>query len=261
MLCELAEPLSLKLSVAHMDHGVRGDSAREDARFVEELARSLGLLADVARWQPDRAGHFEADARRARYDWLMQVARARGAGAVAVGHTRDDQAETIVHRIVRGTGPRGLAGIPARRSLANDPGLFLVRPLLRVSRREIRDYLAAIGQPFREDETNATLTGTRGRIRNDLLPKLAADYNPAVGEVLVRLGALCGLLARTIEREALRGAVRDASRRRSTRLCSSAGCCSRRRGSCERKCSDASGDRLAGPSGACRLRGGGGWPL
>jgi tRNA(Ile)-lysidine synthase len=210
VLCELAEPLSLSLSVAHLDHGVRGDAAREDARFVEELARSLGLEADLARWQPDRTGHFEADARRARYDWLTQVARARGAGAVAVGHTRDDQAETILHRILRGTGPRGLAGIPARRSLVKDSGLFLVRPLLRVSRREIRDYLDAVGQPFREDETNATLTGTRGRIRNDLLPKLAAEYNPAVREALLRLGELSGSLARTIDREAL-GAARRAT--------------------------------------------------
>ena len=206
VLCELAEPLSLSLSVAHLDHGVRGEAARADAAFVAELAQSLGLEADMARWQPDRAGHFEDDARRARYDWLTQVARARGAGAVAVGHTRDDQAETILHRILRGTGPRGLAGIPARRSLTKDPGLFLVRPLLRVSRGEIRDFLAAIGQPFREDETNATLAGTRGRIRNDLLPKLATEYNRGVGEALLRLGELSGSLARAIEREALAAA-------------------------------------------------------
>ncbi len=206
VLCELAEPLSLSLSVAHLDHGVRGDAARADALFVAELAQSLGLPVDLARWRPDRAGHFEADARRARYDWLTQVARGRGAGAVAVGHTRDDQAETILHRILRGTGPRGLAGIPSRRSLAKDPGLFLVRPLLQVWRREIREYLAAIGQPFREDETNAALTGTRGRIRNDLMPKLGAEYNPAVGEALLRLGELSGSLARTIEREALAAA-------------------------------------------------------
>jgi tRNA(Ile)-lysidine synthase len=210
VLCELAEPLGLVLTVAHLDHGVRGEAARADALFVAELAKSLGLEAVVGRWQPDRTGHFEVDARRARYDWLTQVARARGAGAVAVGHTRDDQAETILHRILRGTGPRGLAGIPAQRWLAKDPGLLLVRPMLQVSRQEIRAYLASINQPFREDETNAVLSRTRSRIRHDLLPKLAAEYNPAVSGALVRLGELSRSLARFIEREAL-AVVRSAT--------------------------------------------------
>jgi tRNA(Ile)-lysidine synthase len=203
VLCEIKEPLGLVLSVAHLDHGVRGEAARADARFVAELAESLDLEVDLASWQPGRAGHFEADARRARYDWLAQVARARGAGVVAVGHTRDDQAETILHRILRGTGPRGLAGIPARRLLGKNPRLLLVRPLLQVWRREIREFLASIRQPFREDETNAVLKGTRSRIRHDLLPKLAAGYNPAVSGALVRLGELSGSLARVVEREAL----------------------------------------------------------
>ncbi len=203
VLCEIKEPLKLVLSVAHLDHGVRGEAARADARFVAELAESLDLEVDLARWEPGRAGHFEADARRARYDWLAQVARARGAGVVAVGHTRDDQAETILHRILRGTGPRGLAGIPARRLLAKDPRLLLVRPLLQVWRREIREFLASKRQPFREDQTNAALEGTRSRIRHDLLPKLAAEFNPAVSGALVRLGELSGALARVVEREAL----------------------------------------------------------
>jgi tRNA(Ile)-lysidine synthase len=202
VLCQIAKPLGLSLSVAHLDHGARGGAARGDAAFVAELARSLGLPVDLGQWQPTRAAHFESDARRARYDWLTKVARERGAGAVAVGHTRDDQAETILHRIVRGTGPRGLAGIPARRALAAEPKLALVRPLLGTSRRGIREYLNAIGQPFREDETNALLTRTRSRIRHDLLPKLAAEYNPAVDRALLRLGAISASLARAIDRDA-----------------------------------------------------------
>ena len=202
VLGQIAEPLGLSLSVAHLDHGVRGGAARGDAAFVAELARSLGLPVDLGQWQPTRGAHFEADARRARYEWLAQITRARGASAVAVGHTRDDQAETILHRIVRGTGPRGLAGIPARRLLAAEPKLALVRPLLGVSRRAIRVFLNAIGQPFREDETNASLTRTRTRIRHDLLPKLAAEYNPAVSRALVRLGALSGSFARAVDRDA-----------------------------------------------------------
>jgi tRNA(Ile)-lysidine synthase len=210
VLCGLVRRLDLVLSVANLDHGVRGEAARGDAEFVEGLANSLGLPLDLGRWQPDRGGHFEADARRARYGWLTQVARARGAGAIAVGHTRDDQAETILHRIVRGTGPRGLAGIPARRTLCGDSGLALVRPLLRVSRREIREFLKSIDQTFREDETNAALTRTRSRIRHDLLPKLAAEYNPAVSEALVRLGELSASHERTIARDAS-AAVRSAT--------------------------------------------------
>ncbi len=210
VLFGLAEPLGLVLSVAHLDHGVRGEAARADAAFVVELAHSLGLPIDLGEWQPVRESHFEADARRARYDWLMQVARERGAGALAAGHTRDDQAETIIHRILRGTGPRGLAGIPVRRTLAAKPRLTLVRPLLQVSRRELREFLNTIDQPFREDETNAALSRTRSRIRHDLLPKLAAEYNPAVGEALVRLGKLSASLMHSIDRD-IRAAARGAT--------------------------------------------------
>ena len=113
VLHQLAGPLGLRLSVAHLDHGVRGEAARADAAFVAALAGSLGLPFVLGTWQPTRSGHFESDARRARYDWLTEVAHARGASVIAVGHTRDDQAETILHRIIRGTGPRGLAGMPA----------------------------------------------------------------------------------------------------------------------------------------------------
>jgi tRNA(Ile)-lysidine synthase len=130
---------------------------------------------------------------------LVETARARAAEVVAVGHTRDDQAETILHRIVRGTGPHGLAGMLQVRVLSRDPRIALVRPLLDVPRRAIREHLGALGQPFREDETNADLTRTRSRIRHDLLPKLAADYNPRVVEALVRLARLAAASRRAIE--------------------------------------------------------------
>jgi tRNA(Ile)-lysidine synthase len=197
------------LSVAHLDHGVRGEAARADAAFVAELAGSLGLPFDLGVWRPLRAGHFESDARRARYTWLTEIARARGASAVAVGHTRDDQAETILHHIVRGTGLSGLAGIPSRRVLAPDPEITLVRPLLRTSRRAIRVYLAALEQPFCADQSNLDLARTRARIRHDLLPKLALECNPNVVGALVRLGALTASSLRAIEVN-LQPLVRDA---------------------------------------------------
>src|SRR5215467_9743634 len=84
LLHRLAPSAGLRLSVAHLDHGVRGEAARADAAFVAELAASLGLPFDLGRWQPRRAGHFESDARRARYEWLVEVARRRGADVVAV---------------------------------------------------------------------------------------------------------------------------------------------------------------------------------
>jgi tRNA(Ile)-lysidine synthase len=197
-LVALAPGLELRLSVAHLDHGARGEASASDARFVAELASTLGLPFDLGRWRPGRSGHFESDARRARYAWLAEVAHARGASAVAVGHHRDDQAETILHRVLRGTGPRGLSGMPARRPLAE--GVTLVRPLLSVGRDEIRAYLESLGQPWREDATNADTARTRARLRHDLLPKLAAEYNPRVAEALVRLGRLAGAEHRAWER-------------------------------------------------------------
>lgn len=198
VLHELAPETGLQLFVAHLDHGVRGEGARRDAEFVAGLAEELGLPFVLGRWQPTREAHFEADARRARYAWLKEIAKARGAAAIAVGHTRDDQAETILHRILRGTGPRGLAGIPARRGLGDS--ITLVRPLLSVSREELRAYLGTLGQAYRDDPTNTDLAHTRARIRHDLLPKLAAEYNPRVVESLTRLGELAGASHRALLR-------------------------------------------------------------
>jgi tRNA(Ile)-lysidine synthase len=190
LLHALAPALGLTVAVAHLDHGARGAESDADAAFVAALADALGLPCEVGRWTPERPAHFEADARRFRYAWLAGVATRRGADVVAVAHTREDQAETILHRIVRGTGPRGLAGMPASRPLA--PGVTLVRPLLDQSRDDLRAYLAALGQPHREDPTNADTTRTRARLRHELIPLLEAGYNPRVVEAIVGLGRLAG---------------------------------------------------------------------
>ncbi len=185
VLHEFRSQLGLDLSVAHLDHGTRSTSA-DDAEFVAELARSLELPFELGHWKPTRQAHFEADARRARYSWLTEVATKRGASAVVVGHTRDDQAETILHRILRGTGPLGLRGIASRRPLTES--VSLIRPLLDCSREDLRHYLIAIDQPWREDPTNLDQSRTRSRLRHDLIPKLSAEYNPKVNDALVRLG-------------------------------------------------------------------------
>jgi tRNA(Ile)-lysidine synthase len=206
----LAADLGLKLSVAHLNHGVRGEAAQADADFVASLAQSLELPFDLGHWSPQSTSHFESAARRARYAWLAEIATARGATAIAVGHTMDDQAETILHRILRGTGPRGLAGMQPIRRIDKTSKIRLVRPLLTVPRAAIRDYLATLNQPYREDETNTDPSHTRARIRHDLLPKLATDYNPNITAALVQLGKLARSSqqavandARTIVREAL----------------------------------------------------------
>ncbi len=212
ILDELTSEFDLRLSVAHLDHGARGEEGREDARFVAELAEELGLPFDLGQWRASRPGHFEADARRARYEWLAGIARERESAFVAVGQTLDDQAETILHRVVRGTGLRGLAGMPERRKLA--PGMTLVRPLLGVTRLEVRYYLAMIGQGFREDSTNLDTSRTRARIRLELLPGLADRYNPNVAEALVGLARIASEASRTLERIAagrLTGLVLDSS--------------------------------------------------
>ena len=261
LLHQLGPSAGLRLSVAHLDHGVRGEAAREDAAFVAGLAASLGLPFDLGRWQPSRPGHFESDARRARYDWLAEVARSRGAGVVAVGHTRDDQAETILHRILRGTGPRR-AGRHARDAgrLAEDPEIELVRPLLDVSREQIRDYLQALGQPCREDASNADITRTRARIRHDLLPKLAAEYNPKVAEALVRLGELAAASGARSRPTCARWRRRPSSPARRIAWCSSTGSCARSPPSSGPRSSTPSGGAPAGPRRACRPGDGGGWP-
>jgi tRNA(Ile)-lysidine synthase len=181
-----------KLWVAHFNHGLRGAQSDADEQFVEKLAASLGLGFRTGR-PPGVAvaagsDGLEAAARGARYAFLSAIAEQLGARYLAVAHTADDQAETILHRALRGTGPAGLAGMARVRALTE--AVSLVRPLLGQRRAELRDYLKSIGQDWREDATNAQTDATRNWIRNELLPAVAERVNPAVVEALVRLGAL-----------------------------------------------------------------------
>jgi tRNA(Ile)-lysidine synthase len=183
---------------AHLNHGLRGAESDGDEAFVAELCAALAATGvpalsfvsrrlDAAAEARAAGANLEATARRLRYEWLAEVARAAGAAWVATGHTADDQAETVLHRLLRGTGLQGLRGVAGRRDLA--PGVGLVRPLLQTTRAEVRAYLESLGQPFRVDSSNSDLTRMRNRIRHELLPHLAARYNPAVASVLARLAA------------------------------------------------------------------------
>jgi tRNA(Ile)-lysidine synthase len=210
-----------RLWVAHFHHGLRGADADADEQFVARLAGSLKLGYRVGRaphGQLAATGDgLEAAARRARYAFLTDAAEQIGARYVAIAHTADDQAETILHRVLRGTGPAGLAGMPPLRML--DGAVSMVRPLLAVRRQELRDYLQAVGQDWREDATNAGTDATRNWIRHEMLPAVAARVNPGVVDALLRLGTLAaemqsllaplaaGLLDRAIDRQAGGGFV------------------------------------------------------
>jgi tRNA(Ile)-lysidine synthase len=172
-LLALAPSLGLALHVAHVDHGLRPDSGY-DAGFVEALGRRLGVPVAVERVRVDVRGTSpEAAARAARYAALERVADRVGAGRIALGHTADDQAETVLMRLLERAGVRGLAGIPAVR------GRF-IRPLLDARRADVLAHLREAGLPWVEDPSNRDPKFLRNRIRHELLPLLAGAYGPDV---------------------------------------------------------------------------------
>lgn len=170
----------LTLSVGHVQHHLRQPEAEHDARFVEALAAELGLdfhrvdLTPPPRPRPrPGAANIESWARRQRYAALAQMAETCGAEFISTAHHADDQLETLLMRMLRGTGVAGLRGIAWRRRLAHE-GLSVVRPMLGVTRAEVLDFLQTLGQAWREDHTNADLTRDRARLRHEVLPVLRA---------------------------------------------------------------------------------------
>jgi tRNA(Ile)-lysidine synthase len=175
VLKELA-PASLA-GVAHFNHKWRADASDEDERFAADLANRFALPFFPADAIPSR-GNREQEARRARLKFFSTLGT-----TIALGHTRDDQAETVLFRFLRGSGLAGLAAIPP---IA--PGI--IRPLIDITRAEIEHYLRSRNIPWREDASNADLTFARNRIRHQLLPQLTRDWNPNLTETLARLADL-----------------------------------------------------------------------
>ncbi|HEV7552466.1 MAG TPA: tRNA lysidine(34) synthetase TilS [Candidatus Angelobacter sp.] len=190
ILVELRDTLSIVLSVAHFHHQIRGAEADADKQFVEELAGNLQLefhfgSANVPGHAAENSISIETAARELRHRWFAELIKQGKADKIATAHTLDDQAETVLMRILRGTGARGLAGIaPAHQ--AN----HLIRPLLTTRRREVEAYLEAKGQCWREDSTNLDLGHTRNRVRHTLMPLLEREFNPAIRETLADLADL-----------------------------------------------------------------------
>lgn len=181
-----------KLYAAHLNHGLRGIEADADEAWLKVLCAPMdvpleAVKADVTAIAALQGDGWEAAARTARYEFLQQTAERLGARFVATAHTADDQVETVLQRILRGTGLKGLAGIPFTRPLSES--VSLVRPLLTLRRQDILAYLAALGQDYRTDSSNADPRWTRNRLRHELLPLLRERYGADVDAALVRLAA------------------------------------------------------------------------
>jgi len=181
VLRELAPQWDLRLSLLHLNHGLRGEESRQDEQFVRDLAARLGIEAtiravDVAA----TADNLEQAARHARLTFFRERLACGEVARIATGHTANDQAETVLFRFLRGSGGAGLAAI---RPVTAEG---IVRPLLAAGRADVEQYLRERGIAWREDSSNATLQFARNRIRHQLLPQLAREWNPAIGETLSR---------------------------------------------------------------------------
>jgi tRNA(Ile)-lysidine synthase len=199
-LVQLRGDHALELHVAHLDHLLRGEESAADAAFVAATAAAWGLPVhlssrDVAARARERRIGSQAAGRELRYAFLAELARDLEAHVVAVGHTADDQAETLLLHLLRGAGPAGLRGMRAALPWSEwagqkGTGAPLIRPLLEVSRAEIERYLAAQGLAPRRDPSNAAPRYLRSRIRHELLPGLAS-YNPQIAGALARSAQIC----------------------------------------------------------------------
>ena len=202
-LSEIAPRREIVLVAAHFDHGLR-ENSEDDADWVQGLCVQIGVPCTLGKPQTPisavASGSLEEAARIGRYAFLETVARDQDCRWLAVAHTADDQTETILHHILRGSGLRGLQGIPPVRTI--DENLALVRPLLSVRRRNVLTYLADQRQEYRSDPTNRDETHTRNRIRHTILPLLREQINPQVDDALRRLGRNADEVQATLESKA-----------------------------------------------------------
>ena len=185
------EALGIVLSVVHVHHGIRGTEANEDRDFVQSLAAEYALpfhlrQVDVPARVQENSETIEEAARHLRYAFFHDLLRGGQVDAVATAHTLDDQAETVLQKLLRGAWTEGLGGISPL--VKGEQGAIL-RPLLQTTRAEVEAYLNTLGQPWREDATNQDTAHTRNRVRHELLP-LLREYNPRVSTQLSRLAVI-----------------------------------------------------------------------
>jgi tRNA(Ile)-lysidine synthase len=186
ILSRLAPTLEISLAIAHLDHGLRPAAAHLEADLVRRMAERMGIdcYADKISMHP-RQGSLEEQLRLLRYAFFERTAAAAGCNKIAVGHHADDNAEAVLLNILRGSGLRGLAGIPAVRDGR------IIRPLIEIRRKEIIGYVRRHGLPYLEDASNSDPRYARNKIRHHLIPLLQKEYNPNVVPTLNRLATLC----------------------------------------------------------------------
>ena len=191
-LHRLQEALGLTLHVAHLDHGLRGENSTADAAFVAQTCAKLGIGctvedADVSAYQREHRLSLEEAAREVRYRFLANVAERVGADIIALGHTSDDQIETVLMNVVRGSGLRGLRGmLPTSERRIDEIDVTIARPLLNQSKQDTIAYCEALDLVPRFDESNLSTEMTRNRIRLELIP-LLRELNSAIGDAVLRL--------------------------------------------------------------------------
>lgn len=187
VLVELSEELDLAVVAAHMDHALRGQESKRDHDFVRDFAGTLGIQFVSARLEKGElkalGGSPQEAARLKRYAFLEEAALSYGAKRVALGHTADDQAETVLMRLIKGSSLSGLAGIPPKR------GIF-IRPLIQSTRASVEQYARERDIAFVTDSSNLTLKYLRNSVRLELIPYLEKKYNPSVKEALSRTSSV-----------------------------------------------------------------------
>ena len=203
ILKSLCTWLDFTICAAHLNHGIRGEAAHEDAEFVHDLCdfygiRAYGGYADIPRLARQRGETLEQAGRMLRYDFLEEAKAFFGADKIAVAHHMDDQAESILLHLVRGSGLRGLCGMAPRRG-------DIIRPLLCLSKAEIESYLTNENLPYCTDATNFIAEGTRNKLRLETIPYLKREFNPRLVESLCAMGEMLsedeGYLCQIAERE------------------------------------------------------------
>src|SRR3989304_8936645 len=202
LLNQIKEKYDLKLFVAHINHKLRGQESDEDERFVKRLAQNLRLDSyarsfDVARIARKKKLSLEEAAREVRYEYLNKLALRLRATKISLGHNADDQAETVLMRLIRGTGALGLTGMSIVRGK-------IIRPLLQIKREEIEEFLKEQNLGSRIDSSNLRQDYLRNRIRLELLPHLKRNYNPKIIDTLNRTASILSAQEDYLEKETLK---------------------------------------------------------
>jgi tRNA(Ile)-lysidine synthase len=202
LLNQIKGKYDLKLIVAHVNHKLRGQESDEDERFVKRLTQNLRLdfyarSFDVARIARKKKVSIEEAAREVRYQYLARLAQRLKATKIALGHNADDQAETVLMRLIRGTGALGLTGMSIVRGK-------IIRPLLQIKREEIEEFLKEQNLDFRIDSSNLRQDYLRNRIRLELLPHLKRNYNPKIIDALNRTASILSAQEDYLEKETLK---------------------------------------------------------